>query len=360
MRYYQGLIGTGKLGVDFAAYRHHHSYLALLVLVQEFARCAVPLFIFLTGHFLAHAPHTWKAIWRRSRPLLTAYLLWSLLAWITTALLGGQSLAGCLEELVRDPRPFLKLLAIGQAQMGFYFILLIIQFFVLARWAVPLMRSRPGLVLWAGLLVQAASVAWNYGDLFLCPPYLGQKIAVPGLLFSHWTLFFALGLWVGLHPGRIKRLLAQRSGIILLLSLLAALSLVAESRLFLQLFEERARNTTLFTTHFMDPMVAWKVGTNLWALGLILGGLVLGRLWLPPSDFLVRLGTWAITIFLVHVQILLLLWGLVLKETWFQALFLPWWLVLPFLLAVSLALPILLARLLRHLAPRAARYVTGN
>ena len=88
-------------------------------LILEICRFSVPLFLFLSGYYLLSTPRTWKSIWSASKKLLLPMLFWStvglLFSWRKG--IGGWTAADFA----------LKLLT-GTGQMGYFFIVLIVQY----------------------------------------------------------------------------------------------------------------------------------------------------------------------------------------------------------------------------------------
>ncbi len=160
--------------------------------LHEWSSFAVPLFLFLSGHYLALSSHGRKAVWERVKKLLLPYLFWSFLAWGLSWKKGAGW--GVLH--------FLHLLLEGDAVPPFWFIILLLQYYVLAPWIVALVRRRPASTLAAAALLQFAVTGWNYYQALAWGEAGYSLCFFPSLAF-----YVVLGIWAGLYPDRLKSLL---------------------------------------------------------------------------------------------------------------------------------------------------------
>ena len=268
--------------------------------VQELTRFAVPLFLFLAGHYAVHTTHTWKGIWGRSRKLLYPHLAWSLaaLAWGWT----------WIPEMRWGAGEFLVRVATGQALLGYFFTPLILQFYILARWAAPWIKRHPNKILLGSLLLQLLTMGWNYLALFQ-DLRGGHLPRVPEWAFPRFCFYFALGAWVGVRSRFTKEILLSRGKALFLLSLVSAALLLSESKMAYELLVEEGRFPDLAL--FFDALAPWKITTALWVTGAILSTLALGLRRLPRAPLLHRLGNRAYQIYLLHAPLLTLLFKLV-------------------------------------------------
>ncbi len=161
-------------------------------ILHELSSFAVPLFLFLSGHYLALSPHGRKAVWERVKKLLYPYLFWSFLAWGLSWKKGAGW--GIL--------PFLHMLLEGDAVPPFWFIVLLLQYYLLAPWIVDLVRKRPASTLAASAFLQFAVTGWNYYEA-LARNEAGYSLC----FFPSLAFYLVLGIWAGLYPGRLKKIL---------------------------------------------------------------------------------------------------------------------------------------------------------
>ncbi len=264
--------------------------------VQELTRFAVPLFLFLAGHFAFRTRHTWKGIWGRSRKLLYPHLAWS-----TLALLLGWT---WIPEMRWGAWEFLRRVATGEALLGYFFTPLILQFYLLSRWVVPWVRKRPNQALVAALLLQLLAMGWNYFSLLAAPG--GGIPRVPEWAFPRFCFYFVLGAWVGARTGFVKKILLERRKALFLLTLVSALLLLTESRMaYLLLSRGKGRFPGLGL--FFDALAPWKVTTALWVTGALFCCMALGLRHLPRTPLLRLLGNRAYQVYLLHAPFLTIL-----------------------------------------------------
>ncbi|MCK4514381.1 MAG: acyltransferase, partial [Spirochaetaceae bacterium] len=197
-------------------------------IILELARCAVPLFLFLAGYHLVRSPRTWKAIRNNSRKLLLPMLFWSVIAWAVSwrSGAGGWRIG-----------EFVRLLLSGRAQLGYFFIILIVQYFLLSRWLTPAMEKKPGLVLGGAVLLQLAVHAYDYAYLLGALEFAGTPDWITGLgpfpefLFPRFIASFAFGVWASLNLERFKRVTEKRFVSLALVAILLAVLVVLETGL---------------------------------------------------------------------------------------------------------------------------------
>ena len=130
---------------------------------------SVPLFFFISGHFLGDVPSSWMAVWHRVRRLLYPYLFWSICYFFVTWIRGrGEvTVSGFLIELAQ-----------GRVSV-YWFIFLLMQYYVLAKWLSPAVRRWPRRTLTLALLLQIGVSIWNYlvWHSLLAPQAGGQELS---------------------------------------------------------------------------------------------------------------------------------------------------------------------------------------
>lgn len=261
--------------------------------IQELTRFAVPLFLFLAGHFAVRTRHTWKAVWSRSKKLLYPHISWSLvaLAWGWT----------WIPEMRWDGWEFLRRLVTGEALLGYFFTPLILQLYVLSRWGVPWIKKAPNKVLLGALLLQLLAMGWNYLAL-LVDLRGGSLPRVPEWAFPRFCFYFALGAWVGVRTGFVKKILLERRKALFLLTFASAVLLLTESRMAYDLLVKQGRFPDLGI--FFDALAPWKITTALWVTGALFCCLALGLRRLPGTFLFRRLGNRAFQVYLLHAPVL--------------------------------------------------------
>ncbi len=307
--------------------------------LHELSSFAVPLFLFLSGHFLALSPHGGKAVWERVKKLLLPYLFWSLVAWGLSWRKGeGWSLLS-----------FLRLLREGDTVAPYWFIVLLLQYYLLAPWLVPLVKKRPVPALWAGVLLNLSISAWNYNSA------LGWNSAgYPLCYFPSLIFYVVLGIWAGLYPGRLKAVLESfKPAVLGALLAVSAVLLVGETSFLIN----EMRGTGEFMRSMLFGYSHWKFFSLPFSLLAIFWVLERGRKGWVSKGWLRSAGKNAFTIYLVHVFVLDAL-GFV---YWHSPGFLggtPLTIVLDFLAGVWV--PILLAKVVRSRIPWAGNLLLGD
>ncbi len=265
----------------------------------EFSRFAVPMFLFLAGYASLSMPRTWKAVWSISRKLLAPMLFWSLVALAISWRKGSGGWS--LEE-------FIIRLATGKAQIGFFFILLVVQYYVLARWLVPAVGKRPVLVLLVSFALQFATQVYDYlylaGNLgfISSAEWLRKAGSFPEFLFPRFIGSYVLGIWAATYSKKFRDFVTSRFGAICLAGAIAAAFLVLERGLLFY-YARRVLGLDPYGATALS-WVEWKFSSTLWTFlaTLMLVGAFLKRV--PVKSFLEYLGKNSLHIFILHGIIL--------------------------------------------------------
>ncbi len=178
----------------------------ILVMLHRSGKPAVPLFLFISGSFIAYAArgNPPKLSWHTARSsilrLLWPYLVWSMVFYLLVFVQRGEA---------QSPLGYVKNLLVGYP---FHFIPLLIFYYAISPLLAPLSR-RFGLAL---LLVigayQVVLIMIEYpGTLgitlpswadYLSPPILGGTLAL-------WAIYFPLGMVIGLNLKQVKPVLRR-------------------------------------------------------------------------------------------------------------------------------------------------------
>lgn len=286
-------------GLLVALPRESASFLATSLL-NQWARFSIPAFVLISGIVLAYGYgsaaefHAGTYLWKRLKAILPAYVTWSVVYILFEANL-AQDWQNLLSRIATA-------LFAGTAMYQLYFIVLILQFYLLFLLARPLLQRPwfPWIVLGA-LLVQLVLMAdAYYGWVHPTGPVLTWAYAWRGRLFPWWIGFFALGLWLGRRTellDSIRRWRWPLTGATILL--LGGMMLE-----YLGALKDPAFNISLATSGFRPTAYLYAIV----ALVAILGWgsqLVAGEGWL--RRLLDAIGRDSFGIYLIHP---LLLWEL--------------------------------------------------
>lgn len=297
-----------------------------LRLIEQLVVFAIPSFLFVSGYFVAvltgrtRATVDPRAIGARIRSLLIPYLIWS-----TIALLGFA-----LQGRIFSGQRYLSAYLTGSANPNYYYVVLLVQLYLLAPGIVLLARRR-----WQALLV-ATGILQVGVYLLQYPIVLGIEVpvisaiaaAVPKWLFVAHLFWFAFGVVAGFQHQALRSGLERVRWMLPAAAALLFVAGVVEWELLLR-----------WSAHPWSEIRITLVD-GLYSAAMILGFLGWQDLELPFPGTLVMLGTRSFGIYLVH--------GLAM-EYFSRGLYhlAPWvlghqLLFQPLLIAVGLAVPLVL------------------
>jgi len=263
-------------------------------IILELSACAVPIFLFLSGFYTMSTPQTWKSIWSGSRKLLLPMITWSLLVWAISWRKGSGW--GILK--------FLILFFTGRTETGYFFIILIFQFYILSRWLVPAMKRQPTLILAVSVLLQLSTHIYDYVYLFSKLGIISRVDWIeavgtfPEYLFPRFMISFTLGIWASQTSQLFRSIIVDRFRAVLTIAAIAAAMLVLERGILF-----RYSYAILHTSEFeatSQTWVGWKASTALWTIAAIflLFGWFQKRI--PIKSLLDKLGKYSFQIFILH------------------------------------------------------------
>jgi surface polysaccharide O-acyltransferase-like enzyme len=179
----------------------------------------VPAFLFVSGYFIAFAsgrgtkPVSWQMVFNRVRDLLIPYLIWCT-AYLALDFAEGKPFS---------PLEALRLVATGQLAPPFYYVVLLVQLYLLSPLLVPLMRRFWKLALVGAALIQIPGVVINHLlqiDANTPMPALARLLFewdVPTFIF-----WFLLGITVGINLTAFKAFLERNRAWLLPAAIIAA------------------------------------------------------------------------------------------------------------------------------------------
>jgi surface polysaccharide O-acyltransferase-like enzyme len=271
------------------------------VLVQQLALFSVPVFLFISGFFVAYASRShvqdlsWKVVQTRMLNLLWPYLIWSIVVF------AGKGLQG----EVFTPTQYIRLLLTGGVTEGYYFVPLLCQLYLLSPIISRLGKNRPIL-----LLAIAAAIQLLASSLFYLQ--LG-RVQVPGtVLESGWlfiwqVFYFALGVVAGFRSELILGLITRFRWVLIAMTVALAIGSVLEAEWLY------AKASSLSDVNGFNPAAfEWthsyvKISSSLYAVVFILTLLSLN---VPRGQFVRAvnwIGTRSYGIYLLHPELLRLM-----------------------------------------------------
>jgi len=267
----------------------------------ELCRCAVPLFLFFAGFHLARFPQSGKAVWSNIRILLIPMIFWSLAAWAISWRKGNGW----------DSSEFLLLFFTGKVQLGYFFIILIIQYYIIANWLASAIKSKPKLVLASAFLMQILVHVYDYLYLLDSMRILRSfSWAIgtgpfPEFLFPRFIFSFALGLWASIHINDFKNILKKYFIPVIIIGIFTAVSMLIETGWIFHRFYN------IFQLSMFDAAskawVEWKITTAFWTIAAIFLVIGFSQRFLPFKKWLELCGKYSYQILLLHGMVLYIL-----------------------------------------------------
>ncbi|VAW37288.1 hypothetical protein MNBD_CHLOROFLEXI01-892 [hydrothermal vent metagenome] len=313
---------------------HSATYWAL-TLVRRFIAFGVPVFLMVSGYFIAFAAGRkearikWPILKTRIVGLLIPYLIWSLI------IFAGQAVF--YSRVYPTAWVYIRKLLVGGATGSYYYIPLLIQMYFLSPILVPLAKKQ-----WKWLLVGTAVLmivveALRYLQLFgLGAPVVPRLILLTPLWFFPRRLFwFALGIVFGFHIGDFKPFLIKHKNKLVVGTVVFYLLSLLEFELLLSLSGQL----------WIDFYSTFT--TSIYAGLFMLAMLSVDKLKLPYTPRIMDLGVKAFGIYLIHEQVLELVGTLMFRYA-------PWILnyqilYQPIMIFFALGVPLLLMRIVSRL-----------
>lgn len=316
----------------------------LLRLIEQVVVVGIPVFLFVSGYFItisagrSQANLSWKLIFNRIKNLIIPYLFWSAVV-VFLSIFQGQIIT--FSELI------LRLLTGGTSPV-LYFVPLLIQFYLLSPFLVPLAKNH-----WKALLV-VTGIVQLLVQLAQYPLFLDLDIPVaysilkltPKWFFLARLFWFSLGMVVGFQIEEFRKKVEPLRFWLLAYTFLTLPIGMVEWEYYVQ-----------------KSGLAWldhreTILDSLYAVGVILAFLAFSKVKLPGEKFVGNLGGRSYGIFLTHAIFIEYTGKLIYR-------FLPellgnQYLLLPIFIFVGLAGPLLLMTLVSKIPiPKLYSYLFG-
>ena len=305
----------------------------LLTILQGLGVFAVPIFLFISGAFVAYAAKgasrlSIRFVWSSIRHILWPYVVWSIVFYL---------LIYFHYEQMYSFGGYLKNLAVGYP---FHFVPLLILFYVASPLLIPAARRYPWLLLGAVGVYQVLLIAIRYSEVlsislpdaarFLNPPVVSGT-------FADWGVYFPLGAVFSLHATALKPWLKRMKW----------LFVIATIALFILTLLQATGVTNTPWARFLAP------------LPLIFIVPIVQRSSMPAVQKLEKIGKRSYGLYLTHLIVLdLSLWA---TEQFARELFAYQYLLLPLLFVIGLAIPLIVMTDMAQRKParKVYRYVFG-
>ncbi len=260
--------------------------------IEQFMVVSIPAFLFVSGFFIAfatgrsHKTVGWNIIRARIKNLLIPYLVWSVLVFAIMFVIEGRKLS---------PTGYLRLLLTGGATPAYYYVILLVQFYLISPFLVPLAKTRWVLLLIAALAIQLTVQVLQY------PVILGFDVPiwwqpfvdkVPKWFFPVRIFWFTLGIVVGFHIKGIKAWIARYKWVLLGITIVTFVLGIVEWELYIKWSGHIGMN---HRETLLD---------DVYSLAFILAYLAFEKTTIPYSKQLSDLGTKSFGIYLAHAPIM--------------------------------------------------------
>lgn len=188
-----------------------------LRLIEQLVVFSIPAFLFVSGFFIAFATGQkktlgWRMVGIRIRDLFIPYLIWSLLL-ITLAALEGR---------FHTPLKYMGMLLTGGANPAYYYVILMIQFYLLAPFLVRWAKANALSLLLVTAVMQIFVQAQYYPALLGWGTPETQRFfdVLPKWLFVVRIFWFSLGIVVGFNIKPVQTWVVRYKRPLLALALL--------------------------------------------------------------------------------------------------------------------------------------------
>lgn len=266
------------------------SYFALRV-IEQLIIYGIPTFLFVSGFFItistgrSQKTISRKIVLERIKNLAIPFLLWSFVILTLKMIQGAQFSA---------PEMVLTIL-LGRTTDAYYFVPVLIQFYLLSIFLVPLARQTPALLLALSATLQVGVHIFRYASIASLPlPSFIQSIEFIGLswFFPGYIFWFSFGLVVGFHLSKMSAFLSTFRYVFLAsIGVFFILGMIEWEMLL-----NRSSQTWIGPQETLID--------NLYAAAFLLTYLAFNKVRLPFSQQISTLGAKSFGIYLVHSPVL--------------------------------------------------------
>lgn len=261
----------------------------VLRIIEQFVVFSIPAFLFVSGFFVAFTTPAknktiaWKTVFNRVKFLIIPYLLWTTFILITNILQGR--LPGVID--------LFKFYLTGSITPAYYFVILLIQFYLLSPFLVPLARNHWKKLFIATAILQISFHAFQYFVIFF--PQNSSIVSIfhllPKWIFPVRLFWFSLGLIIGFHKDVWKTFLEDKKKIWLVLTILLYIAGFFEWEFILNktgLDWIDTRETLIDAFYAFSFLMAFLASSNL----------------LPGRKNIEKMGSQSFGIYLAHIPVM--------------------------------------------------------
>lgn len=327
---------------------------------QQLPGFCVPLFLFIAGYSAAITKQSWSSVGEKIKRLLYPYLIWSIFGWIWTMLLALRSgEAWTFQE-------FLVRLLTGRTQSGYFFFVLIFQWYILSYWLVPMAKRHPIRLIVITSFIQLLCAGYNYFVVYSLPfstsyavyDFPFQNIVIERYVPLLYPVYPVLGMVAAFYSDKTKRML-DRPVIFHSVIMTLAFALFAIEHGF-----ATSKLTALgYSAGIVErySKVEWLISYELWGLVSIVFFSSLFRRKLLSSKIYQRINKDSYILFLLNGPCLLLLgifFRALIKFGWISVF--QHWYVIPLILVYQIITPLIFTFFIRSYFPNVQVKLLGQ
>ena len=270
------------------------SYYALIAIIK-LTFFAIPAFLFVSGFFIAYTSRgkqstlSWKVIRTRITSLLIPYLIWSFVFF------GADFVDSCLDTCEAETLlSYLWKLLGGGATDAYWYVPLIIQFYLLSPFLVPLAKKRWKLAILIGAFTQLGAIAVTYLGILDVEVPKAISALFTTVFFPRDLIYFIIGIVAGFHFSALKQWLARVKWVILAIWVVSIIFIFVEAELIFRL-----GGGTYYLGHTRGGY--FTIPTTMYVITFIFTFLAFEKVSVPYSKTVLKLGRRSYGIFLMHL-----------------------------------------------------------
>ena len=259
---------------------------------EQIVSIAIPAFLLVSGYFIAFSTGRrenlpWSQILERIKRLLVPYVIWTLLVWIGWYIILGDRYS--LKDYIVH---FLT----GSTTIGYYYVPLLIQYYLLARLLIPFAKKN-----WGALIIITGSfqLLLKIGELNELlygaeniNPVMHWLAFMPKWLFLSRLFWFVLGVVIGFNLKEFKEFISRFKWIFLITALVCVPLGIWEWE---AIFKFSGRAYLTWRETILDCV---------YAIAFIFAFLGFSKSALPGYDKISNLGAKSYGIYLAHIPVM--------------------------------------------------------
>ncbi len=255
-------------------------YYYMLLVIRQLDAFVIPAFIFISGYFVAFAAGkdgsklTWAVVWARVKNFIIPLGIWTVIRFVLL-----RQLPASIHDILRP----------------YYFIVLLIQFYLLSPFMAPLAKKSWQSLFAGALLIQVGAEAIFFlNNLGLLPAsLLPIKRMLPLWFFPLRIFWFAIGMIAGAHQEQLTAWLRGYKWALLATTLILAPLTIVEYELFAQWSNQV----------WLGPSFRGII-SKFYALAFIFAFIAFSDVKLPFSKFINELGSRSLGIYLANIPVI--------------------------------------------------------